>query len=220
MKAKYVIGMILVGVLVLGVVPGYSMYVGNYSGKSFDASQVQAGDESASAFTIEELVVKSAVFFLRGKSRVDLLASELEGADLEGKDSTGYRKIVTEALDNMVIARSYYLALMNQADKTPYNQKIILQLTTFKYHSFFKKKRMNGDISLEVQGYLEAGNVRGAYERLYGFTDNIVSILEKIREQVVNREFPDTENIWRLNQECAHMLLFGQYMAQTFKNLR
>ncbi|MCP4157328.1 MAG: hypothetical protein GY757_56985 [bacterium] len=220
-RIKNGIGTALAVVLVLGLVlPGFSMYVGNTSEIGFVDAGTGSGPmgktSGTSGFTIEDLVIKSATYFLKGKAKIYLLSSKLEAADHDGVWFYEYQVIVNDALDNMKMARYYYQLLINKADRTPYNQGVISQLKAFDYKSFSKEYGVNTSSFNQVKNYLAAGDVRGAYVRLYTYTDNIINILDTLRKEIYCRNFPETSNIWRLNQECANMLLFGQYMAQVF----
>jgi hypothetical protein len=224
MRKKSFILLSLICIFIL-VIPfhGFSMYVGNYSEQSFNEGEPDksTGSKSsiASSFTIKYLIIKSATYFFKGKSKIDLLASRLEAADIDGVNFYELQQIVNDALCNMKTARYYYQALKNKADNTPYNQTVINQLTVFDYDSFSVEIGLNGDIFDQVKGYLKMGNVRGTYARLYDYTDNIIDMLETVQKEAYCWQIPDIENVWKLHQECAHMLLFGQYIAQIFQNL-
>ena len=224
MRAKHIIFTILIGVFVLGIAfPGFSMFVGNYSGNSFDEDepegQTMAVISAGEPATINYLIIKSAKYFLKGKSYVDLLASKLEAADIDGVSFSELQIIVNNSLYNMKVARYYYQALKNKADNTPYNQAVINQLIDFDYDSFSREYSLNSDIYNQVKEYLKAGDVRGVYARFYTNVDSIVGILEILLENVYSGDIPETANIWKLNSECSHMLLFGQYIAQTYFDL-
>ena len=224
MRKKSFIFLSLICVFIL-VIPfrGFSMYVANYSEQSFNEGEMDTSTESkssiASSFTIKYLIIKSATYFFKGKSKIDLLASRLEAADIEGVNFYELQQIVNDALCNMKTARYYYQALKNKADNTPYNQTVINQLTAFDYDSFSVEIGLNGDIFNQVKGYLKLGDVRGTYARLCSYTENVIDMLETVQKEVYYWEIPDIENVWKLHQECAHMLLFGQYIAQIFQNL-
>jgi hypothetical protein len=211
---------ILLAFLICGlVVPGFSMYVGNYSGSSFDDTGKLSGPTEMTATasgTVEDLVIKSATYFLKGKAYVDLLASRLEAAEIDGACFNDYQTIVNDALDNMRMARYYYQSLKNKADITLYNQVVISKLRAFDYQSFMIENGLISDMFNQVRTYLVAGDVRGAYGRFLAYIDDIINILETVQKYVYCWNFPKAATMWKLNQECAKMLLFGQYMAQVF----
>ena len=224
MRKKNFIFLSLIWVFIL-VIPflGFSMYVANYSELSFNEGETDTSTGSksliASSFTIKDLIIKSATYFFKGKSDIDLLASGLEAAGIEAVNFYELQEIVNNALFNMKTARYYYQALKSKADNTPYNQTAISQLTVFDYDSFSAETGLNVDIFNQVKGYLKMGDVRGTYARLYAYTDNIIAMLETVQKELYYGNIPGIKNVWKLNQECAHMLLFGQYIAQIFQNL-
>jgi hypothetical protein len=212
----------LAGVLIFGLsAPGYPMMVGNYSEKGFDepGGGTTAISSTTASETIKDLIIKSATYFLKGKSNIDLLASKLEAANQEELGFYEFQTIVNEALNNMREARSYYQTLKLRADATPYNQAVIMQLINFDYDSLMEEYNLNGDIFNQVKVYLQAGDIRGTYRRFFNYTDNIVGMLETVQTEVTCWNFPEMNNIWKLIQECSQMHLFGQYIAQTFYNL-
>jgi hypothetical protein len=212
---------VLAGLFIFGlVIPGYSMYVGNASENGFsDPGGTSGVSSTKSTITIKYLIIKSAKYFLKGKSSVDLLASRLEAAELDGINFYELQQIANDALWNMRTARYYYLELKNLADATPYNQAVISQLAAFDYKAFSNENRLNNDIYGQVTGYLQAGDIRGSYDQLFTYTDNIINFMETVQWDVFCWKFPEMDTIWKLNQECAQMLLFGQYIAQIFNRL-
>ena len=224
MRKKSFIFLSLICVFILVIqFQGFSMFVANYSEQSFNEGHPDTSTELkssiASTLTIKDLIIKSATYFFKGKSNIDLLASRLESADIEAVNFYELQKIVNDALYNMKSARYFYQALKSKADNTPYNKMVISQLTAFDYDSFSAEIGFNGDIFNQVKGYLMTGDVRGTYARLYTYTDNIIDMLETVQKEVYYWNIPGIKNVWKLNQECAHMLLFGQYIAQIFQNL-
>jgi hypothetical protein len=225
MKGRCIILTVLTVAFFLAVgLHGFSMYVGNYSEEGFKEDNPVVSTDSKSGITssisLRYLIIKSAAYFLKGRSNIDLLASRLEAADIEAVSFYELQKIVSDALYNMRTARYYYEALRIKAANTPYNQTVTEQLADFDYDTFCKGTIVNGDMFSQVRGYLEGGDVRGTYARLYVYTDSIIGMLETVQNEVNKWDFPETAMMWRLNQECAHMLLFGQYIAQIFQQLR
>jgi hypothetical protein len=212
---------VLAGLFIFGLaIPGYAMMCGNTSEEGFiDPGGTTGVSSTKSTTTIKYLIIKSAKYFLTGKSSVDLLASRLEAAELDGINYYELQQIVNDALWNMRTARYYYRELKNLADATPYNQTVIAQLAAFDYNTFANEYGLNGHIYDQVTAYLQPGDIRGSYDQLLTFTDNIINFLERVQWDVYFCKFPAMATIWKLNQECAHMLLFGQYIAQTFYRL-
>lgn len=211
---------VLVGILVFGVSsPGYAWFVGNYGDGFF---RTMDGPQMASVDTmsIKDLIIKSAGYFLRGKAYVNLFAEKVELSELHGIDFSDMDNILRLALISMKSSHSYYQTLKKKADETPYNPQAIQELTIFDYDTFEKENNLVKDIYADVKSCLIKGDVRGFYGRLFVYTGNIIDILEKLKEEIEIGIFPDIKNIWKLNQKCSKMLLFGQYASQVFKTIQ
>lgn len=211
---------VLVGILLFGFsFPGYAWFVGNYSGGYFgtlDGPQMVGAD----TMSIKDLVIKSAGYFLRGKAYVNLFAEKVELSELDGIDFSDMDNMLRLALISMESSHSYYKTLKKKADETPYNPQAIQELVTFDYDTFGKENNLVNDIYADVKSYLIKGDVRGFYDRLFVYTGNIIDILEILKGEIEIGIFPDIKNIWKLNQKCSKMLLFGQYASQVFKTIQ
>lgn len=200
----------------------FSMFVGNTSGKSFEEEESSTTSKSYGTYdavTVEDLIIKAATYFLKGKSSVYLLSANLEAADEDKIYYYDYQITVNEALNYMRMAHYYYTLLKVRADITPYNQEIIAKLKSFDYNTLSKSYGLNSDIFSKVKSYLEAGDVRGVYAQFLAYTESIINTLETIQKSIYYWNFPKIETIWNLNQECAQMLLFGQYVSRVFYKL-
>jgi hypothetical protein len=218
---RKIFGCILIGWFIFIIaVPGYSMYVGNYSGNGFSGPGETSGISSTKAgATIDFYIIRSAKHFLLGKSQVDQLAALLEAAEHDGVDYFELQQIANEALWNMHSAQNYYQKLINLAAVTPYNQTVLSQLASFDYNTFAKDNKLNKDIYDYVSRFLQSGDIRGSYHQFLTHTGNIIRFLEILQTDFYSWRIPEPKAVWNLNQECAQMLLFGQYIAQTFKSL-
>lgn len=211
---------VLVGILVFGVsFPGYAWFVGNYSDGIFrmpDGPQMAGAD----TMSIKELVIRGAGHFLRGKAYVNLFAEKVELSELQGIDFSDIDNILRLALISMKSSHSYYQTLKKKADETPYNPQAIQELAIFDYDTFGKENNLVNDIYADVKSCLIKGDVRGFYGCLFVYTSNIIDILKILKEEIEIGIFPDIKDIWKLNQKCSKMLLFGQYASQVFKTIQ
>lgn len=220
MNRKSLVAVVLVMMCMFGfVMSGFSMFVGNYSEKSFTNPDGWTPTVNASEI-VKDLLIKGATSFLRGQSNSDELVSKLEAAELEGLDYFELQTLVSKGLANMKAACHYYQELDGLARNLSYNPRVIEQLKAFDYLSQAREYEVNMDIFSEVKSYLCEGNIRGVYARFYTYTSTIVRMLETVQAEISAVGNPDTLNIWRLNQECAHMHLFGQYIAQIFRKIK
>lgn len=211
---------VMFAVCVLGLaLPALAMYSINWSEKTFTNPSGQPTTLDSSE-NIKDLIVKAGTSFFRGNANVNLLVAQLEAAELEGVSYAQLQITVADALANMKASRNYYQALINMAATLTYNPAVIDQLKSFDYLSISTTSGMNRDICEQLKGHLLLGDVRGVYSRLYTYTSTIVDILETVQKEMSSNGVPSTATIWQLNQECSHMLLFGQYIAQVFKQIR
>ncbi len=124
------------------------------------------------------------------------------------------------ALKNINNAWQFYRQLETKANATPYNQKVKKQLATFNYSSFEDKHGLVKEIFKEVKPYLAQGDIRGIYSRLSSDMERIYYILEDIQYDLNQGIIPTNEKVWRLHQECAKTILFGQYVARVFMTIK
>lgn len=208
-------------VCVLGLaLPGHSMYLGNWLEKSF-TDPTGRSITITQTDSIKNLIIKAGTSFFKGHANINVLVSKLEIAEIDGVSYYELQTILTEALANMRNSRNYYSTLINTTASLEYNPDVLNQLKNFDYLSLSSAYGLNMDIFNQVKNYLYIGDVRGTYTKLFTYTDTIVKLLESIQQEIyASTGSVDTAKIWRLNQECSQMILFGQYIAQVFKHIR
>ncbi|MCP3942973.1 MAG: hypothetical protein GY710_16010, partial [Desulfobacteraceae bacterium] len=195
----------------------FSMMVGN-TGELFfftEDGPNAIGHNKLHNESIQSLIIKSAAYFLKGKAHVDWLASELEISELEGLSFYNYYITSDTAKRNMEKSRDYYQQLTNRMETAPYTH-YVERLKDFDYNSFARENGLNGTVFDFLKDFLSRGDVRGAFFQLQNYTDNIITMLDLIQNSIIYLQLPELSDIWRLNQECCKMHLFGQYMAQVF----
>ncbi len=67
-----------------------------------------------------------------------------------------------------------------------------------------------------MEKFLGKGDVRGFFGRLLSDTDEILIKLYSIKVMVEADVFPDLSTLWRVNQDYAETILFGQFAAEVF----
>ncbi len=223
MKAKRIILTALIGSLIFSVAPVHARLFGNSSDSAYDGGNGTSSAEGANLVcinTIEELLIKGAEYFFKAHADIDLLSENTEISDLYGVDLFTLWWAVSSALDNMKMARYYYQELQYKANHTPYNQVVINKLLVFDYDSFQEQNGLIKDVFSEVKGYLVNGDVRGIYSRTATYFDTIISILETIKGQLYAGKVPGNAHMWNLNQLCAKVHMFGQYVARVFDAIK
>ncbi|NIM12209.1 MAG: hypothetical protein GTO45_08860 [Candidatus Aminicenantes bacterium] len=179
----------------------------NYSDSSF---------EEQSRGQMETYVVEAAGYFLKSHSDMFLFLNKVEMSDLEGTDFAGLQSIIDCAVVNMQNAQAKYSELTALADSTPYDQTVLQQLAVFDYAAFRDSKGLNSVIYSDVKAYLQSGDVRGVYYKLYWDTQQILDLLILLKSAVDADTLPDMPDVWRANRIYSDTFLFGQYTAEIF----
>jgi hypothetical protein len=220
MKAKHIILSVLIGVFLFSGGPYiHGRLFSNTSDGAFDGGDGAAGTEGASmacSITISELIIKGAEYFFKAHADINSLSESTEISDLYGTDFFTLWWAVNNALQNMNSARYYYRELEIKANHTPYNQAVIAKLMSFDYDSFQQQNGLLKDVFFEVKGYLVNGDIRGVYSRTSAYFDGLIDTLETIKGELNAGKVPSNAHMWNLNQTCAKVHMFGQYVARVF----
>ncbi|MCP4221354.1 MAG: hypothetical protein GY765_42405 [bacterium] len=222
MKFKSIVLAAYIGLLTIGGgLAVHARLVANSSPIAFEdegetSSTTEAMFSRAGSYTLRELVIVSAGYYLKGQSYINALSEKVELSDIQKTDFYTIRGDANSSLENIYNAWYYYRQLESKANYTPYNQEIIKRLAGFDYDRFQEKNGLIKDVFKDVKAYLVKGDVRGVYSRISGDIENIYFILEDVQMYLYWDIIPDNETMWNLNQQCAKTLLFGQYVARVF----
>lgn len=219
-KNKRIIASLFLAAFVLFICTGslYSLVFANESDNGYDDPPRPPGAEKSSS--IREYVLRGAGYFLNGYSDILLFLSTLELAELEGLRCEQVAEMINLAAADMENARAVYDALKHQADQTPYNPLVIHQLEVFDYSRFMEQNGLDPFVFKKVETYLSEGDVRGVYHYIYENLEEILEVLYRIRSAVNAETFPHIPDLWALNQICSETLLFGQYVANVFHEIK
>jgi hypothetical protein len=187
--------------------------VANYSDSAFEITV-----EKSLSLNIH--IVKGAGYFLKGYSDILMFLNKIEESELDGTDYNELLEIINRAIGNMRQAKKVYGKLTSIANDTPYNPVIIDRLLMFDYECFQKENGLNRDIFANVRKYLGNGDVRGIYAMLFANTAKILNELIVLKMTVEREKFPIVHNLWRLNQRCSEVALFGNYVSEILKNVK
>jgi hypothetical protein len=182
-------------------------------------TELSYGGDGESSTAMSGLIIDGCGYFLESHANTLLFMKKIEWS---GKTALAYdelKNLVDKALDNMKSANETYVNLKQAADAAPYNPAVIDALKHFDYNGFKEANSLNGDIFKEVKGYLAKGDIRGVYARILLDTENIILLLERIRDQVDAGDFPIIGDVWNLNHAYSQSLLFGQYTSQVLASI-
>jgi hypothetical protein len=141
-------------------------------------------------------------------------------SDLNGLDYTELNQILDGAIHNMNNANNNYFMLILKAEFTPYNMTFIDKLKTFDYHGFESEYHLNAVVFDRVEGYLKKGDITGAFKACRTDILEIIAVLEEIKGYTTTNQLPDLTILWSLNELCSESLLFGQYAARVFAEVK
>lgn len=223
MKVRHIVSTFLIMVLFFG--SGFYAHARLFSnstdgGFDDDPNTPQTvGAYPTASLTIRELIIKGAGAFFKAQGDINSLSEKVELSGLDGVDWAAIQEAVNVALENMYNARHYYRELEIKANQTPYNFNVFLKLIYFHYDCFQYQNGLIKDVFNEVEGYLSRGDIRGAYSRISAYFDTLIYILETIKKDVDAETIPANAVMWDLNQVCAKVHMFGQYLARVFEAL-
>ncbi len=205
---------VLAAALVVFSVPGFALMKGNDSPMGFGGGT--NGGESAGIGALNTAVIESAGYSMESQSQILLFLAKIERSEVNGVDFKNLRQVLAKAIFSMEKAESNYVQLKQLADQTPYNEKVITQLTTFDYDGYKDAHSLNPSLFNKARTYLELGDVRGVYGKMLLDTRIILELLYRIDNSLENKRFPASDSLWRLNQYSYESLIFGQYVAEVF----
>lgn len=149
--------------------------------------------------------------------------SFLNRVEMSGEKSLDYaeaEKILVDSLQNIKTAKDVYYQLVVAAEATPYNPLALAQLAVFDYDGYMKAQGLDSYIFKKVRGYLQPGNITGAYILTYTRVKEIESMLTAIKSLLVVKTMPELQDLWKVNELFAGTLLFGQYTARVFTEIK
>jgi hypothetical protein len=168
------------------------------------------------SISIEAYVVDAAGYFLKGYSDIQRLLELYELQDKIGINHEEWQGVLGSTLSNMSSAAQTYALLIEKAEATPYNEEFISRLMDFDYPGFAKEQGLNAIIFKECAAYLKEGDITGMYKRISAKFADILDMLKTVEEDLTVNKITELSLIWRLNETCAELSLFGQYASRVF----
>lgn len=189
----------------------YSLVCFNGAGSGYEGV-----GKSITTNSIEVYIIDGAGFYLAAKTDIDKLLRSIELQDSQGLDFKVLNVVVDSAIANMKAAFGIYETLILEASNTPYNVEVQFRLKTFDYTSFMLSNGLNKSTFNAVSGFLKYGDITGCFKRTQSDMKNILAMLQIIKESTTLNRLPDISIIWRLNESCSELSLFGSYVARVF----
>jgi hypothetical protein len=195
----------------------FAFVYANHACKANDACGGEGKKSSGS--NMGQMIIEGAGHFLMSHSEMLKFLNKIELSELTGPDYSELQDIINRAIESMENASETYKNLISIAKETPYNMDVISKLRIFDYAGYMKTNGLNRVIFKKVKYFLRKGDVIGVYIYLKSDMDSIIEQLVNIKSNVDSEVFPEISLLWRINQKYSESLLFGQYVAEVFKNL-
>ena len=203
----------------------FARVFGNGSGCAFYPDECLTGTGGSTGLfytgqNLGGLIIVGASYFTNSQSNYLEFLNKIEMSDLTGIDYQGFRESLLLSFENLEKATDTYSDIIATADKTPYKPDIIKKLKSFDYVTFQNKNCLNSIIFGWVTDYLKKGNVRGVYIKIHKEMESISTQLTVLKSMIDKDQFPEIATVWRINQMYNELLLFGQYAAQVFYEIK
>ena len=186
------------------------------NGSDTGYSGIDGGNEVSRGLSIESYIILGAGHYLDAYRDVLAVSNRIELESINGIDYSDLQGAVDSALLNMKNAEDTYLALIREAEATPYDESVITLLAAFDYSTFAKENELNGTIFKEVERFLKKGDITGAYKYVYSRIRDISAILNTVKDKLTVNTPLELSDLWKLNDSCSEILLFGGYVSRIF----
>ncbi|MFC2155490.1 hypothetical protein ACFLRB_03235 [Acidobacteriota bacterium] len=182
-----------------------------------EGSVIPPGNKSNS---MRSYVISGAGHFLQSYSSMLTFLNKIERSELDGLNYAEIQSDLDSAIEYMTEVKTAYAEITREADMSTYNQEVIAKLLIFDYTAYEKANSLNHGIFTDVAFYLKKGDVKGIYHKLLSDIEGILNILAIIKEKVDVNVFPGVSDLHRMNQYYSQSLLFGQYVAEVFIEIK
>jgi hypothetical protein len=141
-------------------------------------------------------------------------------SELQGCDFNELLFLVNNAIEKVQYANEVYFQLKQKADVTSYNPVIINELLNFDYDTFAEQEGVIESIFKEVKAFLSKGKIREMYGEALSHTQGILNIANVIKTKLEEGLFHGTSDLYDLNEAYANYMLFGEYAAEVFQQIK
>lgn len=176
------------------------------------------GDEKSPS--LESYVVTGAAGFLQSYSSMLFFLNKIELSVYNDLDYSELQSVLHSAIEHMKNAESAYVDLNREVSLLPYKPEVVAALAGFDYNSFEQAKFLNHSVFSEVQVYLKSGNVKGIYQKALSDIEGILDMLAVLKTKIDAGQFPALSDLYKTNQSYSQALLFGQYVAEVFMEVK
>jgi len=161
--------------------------------------------------TIEDNVIDGASDFLSSYSKTLLALSGSDATTSKSSSHLNSLEQINSALEKIWAARLKYLNALEIALKSTYLEKQQTQLKSFDYSMIIERLQLDEGIASKVIQFLKSGDIIGVYRSNIKNIDEVVIMLQYIKEVLQNGFQPSEEDIAHLFTIYSNTMLFGNY---------
>lgn len=169
--------------------------------------------------SMKTCIVDSAAFFMDSYSDYLKFLVRIERAETGEFDFSVADLILSETVGKLGYSVENYTLLIQRAESTPYDLMMVEKLLIFNYDGFSKQFNLNPFIFEDVRAYLSKGKIREMYHEALKCTESLLIKIEAVQFEILKGRMPRIAALHELNQDYAHIMLFGEYAARVFQEL-
>jgi len=164
------------------------------------------------------LQARAAAAFLTANANWQTFLAKIEMAEVQ-VDYKELSNILKKTFLEIEKAEGIFAKITEASHQYQMNPRQIEKLKSFDYKWFCAKWNLNQTAMSEVECYLSTGDILGLPNR---FQEQLAAIKTKLKgfRQSVERNEPDINAMYEINQSLLTMSIYGQYAAMVFREVR
>ncbi len=202
---QLVVGLILIGI---SMVPLHAVIVMNDPACPFQ--------NKYTSMQICFLITESASQLLQSASEAFRFMNEVEVAENSGLNiGTALQEIDLAAVKAEQALKMFYeiIAIGSEAG---YDETRIEKLKAFNYNRYASENSLNPDTMARVGQFLGQGNVLGLYQCHADNLDTLLTILNRIKKDLLAGRLSEKKVLWSLLQQYNTIMMLGNYASLVF----
>jgi hypothetical protein len=160
---------------------------------------------------IEDNVIAGAICFLHSESNADLILMEYEKSTRQVFNYSLVLEYVDKSIADLESAKIKYAKAIEIGERIGYIEEKLAWFKEYNYDTFIANNNLNKEIAANVMGYLNKADILGVYKHIIDDINELINILNSIRDKVKLNKKPDRSIFWALLQKYLDTTLFGNY---------
>jgi len=199
-----------------------SVVIMNYYCQTLEPEQCEDNsttlDSKLSERSIGSLQAQAAAEFLAANASYQKFLEQYELTEINLSNYSDQSITIGETISHISNAERFFIFIYIKSQSFNLNIDIVESLKIFDYELFCDRFHMNHTIMKEVEKYLKRGEVFGVLYRIIEKAGEINIRLTHLKSSI-DKNIPDIDAIYDINQRFANTSLFGQYVAMVFREI-